>query len=170
MAIVDTVIINGPNIQADGSIRGIIDFTFDAGVPERRSIRAQNQAEWDSKLLSLPSLVEASRTKSDANEASEQDSPIAANKEATDKQVALAFLRNALDEENPYKAFRRFDRFNDFRLTNTWSLGQVVAALSSEGLTSGEWDRMKDRYQYLSDVQRVTVMQDYQTLIDGDDF
>lgn len=167
-AIVSSEVIDGPNIQADDSHRGVIEFTFDDSRVVRKSVRAPDAVSWANLLISLPAEVERSQQESDAEAFSEIDQEITAHKQASIKQVALAYLRNAYQTGHPLAAYQKFSRFNDYRIAQGWNLNQVVAGLTSVGLAEGEWTEMKARYQYLSNSARVTAMQAYQSVLDGD--
>ena len=89
-------------------------------------------------------------------------------KQATDREVAVAYLRRAYSFGHPYKAYIWFERFDTFRQANGWSAGQVATALIAEGLTQDEWDNMLARYLYLREPGRVTAMISFQAVLDGD--
>ena len=80
----------------------------------------------------------------------------------------MAFLRKAYATGHPLTAYQKFSRFNDYRIQRGWSLSQVQAGLAREGLTEDEWQNMRQRYAYLSNAARVTAMQAYQSVLDGD--
>lgn len=168
MPITSSEVVDGPNIQADGQRKGVIDFTFDDGRVVRRVIRAADAAAWASLLIDLEDIVEEKLQVDDAEEASEADNEITAVKQANIKQVALAYLRKAYSIGNPYLAYLKFSRFNDYRLAQGWSLTQVVAGLAEVGLEQEEWNEMLARYQYLSQTARVTAMEAYQGVVTGD--
>jgi len=131
---------------------------------------AKDAISWANLLINLPSEVEESEQLKDAEEASETDEEIIAVKQATIKQVALAYLRKAYSLSDPYQAYLKFDRFNNYRLAQGWTVNQVVSGLTEVGLTQDEWDLMFARYQYLSEAGRVTAMVAYQAVLDGDDW
>lgn len=168
MPIASSEVVDGPNIQADDSRRGTIEFTLDDGRVIRRNVRAPDATAWANLLIDLPAEVEAKIELDDAEIASNTDNEITAVLEASQEQVALAYLRRAYQIGNPYLAYLKFDRFNDYRLVKGWSLTQVVSGLSSVGLTQEEWDEMLERYQYLSNSTRITAMQAYQGVLSGD--
>ena len=168
MPIISSEVVDGPNIQADESRRGTIEFTFDDGRIIRRNIRAKDALSWANLLIDLPAEVEAKAQIDDAEEASETDNEITTVKQASIKQVALAYLRKAYSLGDPYLAYLKFARFNDYRLAQGWTLAQVVSGLTEVGLTQEEWGLMLARYQYLSEAGRVTAMVAYQSVLDGD--
>lgn len=168
MAITSSVVVDGPNVQADGQRRGVIEFTFDDGRVVRRSVRAPDITAWTALLLAIDGEVEAAIQLSDAEEASQTDTEITAVKQASIKQVAVAYLRTAYATGDPLRAYLLFSRFNDYRNSQGWSMDQVVTNLATVGLTDEEWADMKDRYLYLSDAARVTTMQAYDGVLSGD--
>ena len=168
MPIISSEVVDGPNIQADESRRGTIVFTLDDGRIIRRTVRAPDATVWANLLINLPAEVEEKVQIDDAEDASEIDSEITAVNQATIKQVALAFLRKAFGLTDPYQAYLKFDRFNNYRLSQGWTVVQVVSGLTEAGLTQDEWDFTLARYQYLSEAGRVTAMVAYQAVLDGD--
>lgn len=168
MPITNTEIVDGPNIQNDDSRRGTVELTFADGRVFRRRITAINATDWANKLLDIVSEQEAKVAQDDAREESQNDNEIAAVKEASREQVALEYLRAAYEIGDPYLAQIKFGRFNDYRLARGWNINQVVAGLTSAGLTEEEWTDMRARYQYLSQSNRVTTMVAYKAVLDGD--
>lgn len=162
MAIVRQDVIDGPNIQADGSYRGVVEFEFDDGRIVERRIRAADAAVWSNTLVDLPALVEDSIQKDDADEAVAQDIEVQPYKQASKPQIAIAYLRKAHASDDPYIAYLRFERFNDWRLAEGYNLPQVKAALLAAGLPEDEYDAMLLAYQWLDNPGRVTAMQAYQ--------
>lgn len=167
MPVVDTNVTDGPNVQADGQHRGTVEFIFDDGRVVTRNVRAPDANAWANLVADLPQEVEASQEQSDADEAVDNDVEVSNYKQANMKQLAVAYLRRALSSEDPYVAYLRFSRFNDFRLAQGWSLNQVQAGLMDAGLTEDEWDIMRDAYTWLSNAGRVTAMQAYQDVATG---
>lgn len=168
MPITDTNVIDGPNVQDNGDYRGEMEFIFDDGRRIVRAVNAADAAAWANLIVDMPALIEDAIEEKDANEASEVDQEITAYKQASIKRVALAFLRRAYSTGDPYRAYLKFSRFNDYRLAQGWTLNQVVENLSEVGLTDDEWTDMRDRYQYLSQADRVTAMSAFQAVLDGD--
>lgn len=167
MPIVDTNVTDGPNVQADGQHRGTVEFIFGDGRVVTRNVRAPDANAWANLLADLPAEVEASQQLSDADEAVENDAEVADYKEANKKQLAVAYLRRAMSHEDPYVAYLKFSRFNDYRIAEGWNLNQVQAALMDAGLTEDEWNIMRDAYTWLSNAGRVTAMQAYQDVASG---
>jgi len=168
MAIIRTDVVDGPNIQADGSYRGVIEFEFDDARIVRRSVRAPDASSWSALLLTLEAEVQASQERQDADAIVDPDVDISANGQANQKQVALVYLRKAYQTGDPWIAYKLFDRFNAYRVSQGWTLGQVQTQLATVGLTQEEWDLMAARYSYLSQTNRVTAMSGYQDVLAGD--
>lgn len=164
MPIVEVEVIDGPNIQVDGQHRGTVEFIFDDGRVVQRSIRAADANSWANRLADLPQDVNESEQLKDANEAVESDEEVADYKQATAKQLAVAYLRKAVSQEDPYIAYLKFSRFNDYRINQGWSLQQVRTALMGVGLSEDEWNQMLAAYTWLSNAARVTAMQAYQDI------
>lgn len=167
MPIVSQDVVDGPNIQADGERReGVIEFVFASGRVVRRSVNAPDALSWANLLIDLPAIVESAEAENDAETASDSDEEIndADLGEASRELLALAYLRKAYALDSPYDAYLKFDKFNNYRVSKGWSLTQVVAGLSSVGLTQEEWDKILPAYQYLSNAARVTAMAAYQPI------
>lgn len=165
MPIVSSVAFNGePTQQASGEWRGSARYTFDDGRTADRRITAPSAGEWANKMDAYESDVELSMQQRDAEEGVSVDAEIVANKQASIKQRAVAYLRAAMAEDDPYTAFLLLDRFNTYRLAQGWNLNQVQAGLAEAGLESKEWDTVRTAYQYLSNAGRVTAMQAVQDI------
>lgn len=172
MAIVRQDVIDGPNVQASGEHRGIVEFEFGSVGPVgtagnlivTKPLRAPNLAAWSELLVDIGDVVQTSQEESDASEGVSPDEEVVANGQASIEQRAVAYLRAAWETELAYDAFLLFDKFNDFRLAKGWNLNQVAAELASAGLESDEWDAMKTSYQYLSGGQRPATMSDAKTI------
>lgn len=167
MPITDTNVIDGPNVQADGQHRGTLEFTFGDGRVVTRNVRAPDAAAWANLAVDLATQVEAQQQEQDADEAVEANEEVLPYKEASREQLALRYLRRAHADEDPYRAYLKFSRFNDWRLAQGYSLNQVTTALASVGLTEDEWTAMRDAYVWLSNAGRVTAMQAYQDVQAG---
>jgi hypothetical protein len=153
-----------PTQQASGQWRGFAQYTFDDGRKINRRITADTAGEWANKMSDIVPEIEAQMQEGDAAEGVSSDTEITANKQSSIQQRAVAYLRAAMAEDDPYTAFLLLDRFNTFRLAQGWNLDQVPAGLASAGLTAKEWAAMRDAYQYLSDTGRVTAMQAVQDI------
>jgi hypothetical protein len=158
-----------PTIQAHGEYRGVLNAEFDDGRIITKHLSAPDEDAWSAKILQIENSVELEVQRADAEEAAENDVEILSPyRQASLKQMAVAYLRKAQLEPDPYLAYLKFSRFNDWRTREGYTLAQVESALASEGLTSEEWQNMRDRYTYLSNPARVTAMQTYQDILAGD--
>lgn len=158
-----------PTIQASGEHRGTVAVTFDDGRVIERNVRAPNADAWADLIANILTRVQEQVQEADAQEAVENDVEILnPYKEASTAKMAVAYLRRAQETEDPYRAYLKFSRFNDFRVAQGWSLNQVVTNLMAAGLTEDEWTDMRARYQYLSNAARVTAMEAYQNVVAGD--
>ena len=158
-----------PTVEVTGEYRGVLDVTFTDGRVKTVSLRAPDEDEWSAKMLTIQAQVQAQMSRQDAQEAADVGGEIlGAYKEASEQEQALAFMRAAYDEEDIYRAYLKFARFNDYRVRNGWSLTQVVTNLASVGLTADEWEEFKTFWQYASNTARVTAMEAYQGVVDGD--
>jgi len=166
--IVNIAVIDGPNIQADGQYRGTVEFTFDDGRRVLRNVRAPDAAGWSALLLSLEASVLDQVSREDAEASVDPDQDITGVGQANQKQVALAYLRRAYRTGDPWTAYKLFDRFNSYRVSQGWTIGQVQTQLATVGLMQDEWNLMAARYSYLSQTNRVTAMGAYQDVINGD--
>lgn len=113
---------------------------------------------FDTYLTQAGDMVLAQFKLQDAGEGIDADTDIAANKEATAQEKAVAYLRRAWQEEDAYKAYRLLDRFDIYRQAQGWPLNQVQSNLAAAGLTVDEWDSIKTAYQYLSGGTRPADM------------
>ncbi len=158
-----------PTIQVTGEHRGTVTVTFTDGRVRDVSVRAPDADAWADKIANISAKAQSDQEDQDAAEAVEQDIEILnPHKEAGLPKMALAYLRRAQAEEDPYQAYLKFSRFNDYRVNQGWNLNQVQTQLASVGLTAEEWQDMRDRYQYLSNAGRVTAMEAYQSVVAGD--
>lgn len=112
--------------------------------------------------------VEKSLVNNESEEMSETDNEIIAGDYADIRVVALRYLRKAYLIEDSYAAYKKFDRFNSYRVSQGWTVNQVVSNLATVGLTQNEWDTILTRYVYLSNATRVEVMQNYQIILNND--
>lgn len=158
-----------PIVEANGQYRGTVNFVFDDGRTVARNLRAPDEDAWSALLLNIDDEVEAKQQAQDAEEAAETDVEVLnPYKQSSVKQMALAYLRNAMSKQDPYVAFLKFSKFNDWRVREGYNLNQVQTALMAEGLTEEDWQDMRDRYSYLSNAGRVSAMQAYQAVVAGD--
>ena len=59
MAITTVNVLDGPNIQADGQHRGVLEFVFHTGETEVRNVRAPDEASWLALQTSMIPELEA---------------------------------------------------------------------------------------------------------------
>ena len=164
MPIINTNVIEGPNVQSDGQHRGLIEYLFSDGRRVRKYARAPDATTWAALVVNLASSTEDAIIQNDAQESISPGATVAAHKEASIEDAAVAYLRAAWRIEQAYDAFLLFDKFNDFRIAKGWDLNQVQAGLMSAGLTVEEWDEMKIAYQYLAAGNRPVTMSDAKTI------
>lgn len=164
MAIIRQDVVDGPYAEANGEHRGIVEFEFDDGRVIRRNLSAVSLGAWSEKLIDIGAELQAAQERADANDGVSANQEITAHKQANAKQRAVAYLRNAWEQENAYAAFLLFDKFNTYRLAQGWTLNQVQTQLASAGLTAEEWTGMRDAYQYLSSAGRPAIMADNLTI------
>jgi len=156
-------------VQSNGEHRGLVVITFDNRPPVEQNLRAPNAAAWADLLVNVQAKVEQQVAEQDAQKAVDEDVPISEPKgESTPQQRAVAYLRRAYELGDPYAAYLKFQKFNDYRLAQGWTINQVQQNLAVAGLTETEWTDIRNRYAYLSDAGRVTTMQAYQSVLDGD--
>ena len=129
----------------------------EVGTPTLPAVPPDPNA-FNSYLTQAGDMVLASFKQQDAEEGVDADTDIAANKEATQQEKAVAYLRRAWQEDDAYQAYRILDRFNTYRNAQGWTLDQVQANLAAAGLTVTEWDSIKTAYQYLSGGTRPADM------------
>lgn len=153
-----------PTTQASGQVRGTVDVTFTDGRVFTRNLRAADLDAWNDMIANYTAVIEAQVAESDAYDDLNPDEDIAAHKEATVKQRAVAYLREAMQQEYAREGYRRLWKFDQYRQAQGWTVNQVVTNLLEAGLTQEEWDEMLAAYQYLSDAGRPAIMNDYHAI------
>lgn len=153
-----------PTQQASGQYRGTVDVTFVDGRVFTRNLSAPDLDSWNDMIANYTAIIEAQIAEADASSNVNPDEEIVQVGEGTVKQRAVAYLRDAWNQDNCRDAYLRFDKFNNYRLAQGWNLNQVVAGLAEAGLTQEEWDEMRDAYSYLNSAGRPAIMNDYQTI------
>jgi len=146
-----------------------VDYTAD-DILDTVAYESALDAELAPTVASNSVKIEARLAESEAETQSNTDTEIVAGSHAEVALVVLKYLRKAQSLEDPYQAYLKFTRFNDYRVAQGWAINQVVANLLAVGLTQDEWDEMLVRYTYLSNAQRVTAMENYQLVLDGDPY
>lgn len=162
MPVVDTNVIDGPNVQADGQHRGTVEFVFGDGRTFTRNVRAPDANAWANLVADLPTEVAAKVAESDAESDINDSDDIEVKGEATKPQRAVAYLRAAYADDDPYRAFRLMSKFNSWRQSEGYSMPQVKAAMLANGMDADEYDRIVSSYQWLSNTARVLAMQTYE--------
>lgn len=162
------IVINRP----EGNQRFIRENHIDVlGVPRRYEYYAPNnitQINLDANLENNAIRIEKNLSEFESKKITESSDAIIQGDYADIALVAIQYLRKAYNTIDSFEAYKRFDKFNDFRISQGWSINQVVSGLSWVGLTQDEWDLMYVRYSYLINPQRITIMQNYQTILEGD--
>lgn len=155
--------------RLNGATRRIRErHTDDIGVAYIRSYNCALDADVNSLLTANAIKLEAELADSEAESASDTDNEIVAGDYADVALVVLKYLRKAYALNDSYESYKKIERFNNYRVSQGWAINQVVAHLSAVGLTQEEWDLMLARYSYLSNAQRVTAMENYQLVLNGD--
>lgn len=162
-------VFSGPNVQASGSVRGVVDVTVNGRVV-RQSVRAPNLDAWNARLAEIQAEVESAVTLDDAEKDLAAGNIMDAYTQDVREKVSLSLLRKAFQEEDPRTAFQLFSRLDSFRQTRGKSMLDVVALLGPHGLTQAEWDRMVARWDYLGSQSNVSLMDSYQAFLAGDNF
>lgn len=153
-----------PAVQANGEHRGTVVATFSDGRTVERRLRAPDLNAWNDLLAAISATIQTEQSERDAQASVAADGEVAPYLEASSKQVAVAYLRNAWEKEQAYDAYLLFDRFNTYRLNQGWTLDQVAAQLLSAGLEQEEWDEIRVAYQYLSGGGRPDTMANARTI------
>ncbi len=164
MPITETNVIGDVEVLPDGRRRGTLEFVFDDAEVITRVITATDATKWAEFLVDYPAIIEQERRERDAQDGVSPDAEVIAKGEASIEDRAVAYLREAYNQQNAWDAFLLFDKFNDFRLARGWNLNQVQAGLMSAGLTEDEWANMRSVYQYLAGAGRPAVMDTARTI------
>ena len=127
--------------QSSGEYREYAIYSLDDGRIVQKRISEQSQTEWTTKMNSLISIVDEDIAHLDS-ENNIDDAEVKSSGTASIQEVAVAYLQKAWKQEDPYSALILFNRFNDYRNSQGWSLNQVYTNLSSAGLLQSEWDDM----------------------------
>lgn len=151
-----------PTVQASGQHRGTVDVTFDDGRVITLNLRAPDLDSWNDAVANAGAQAQAQMERRDAEEAV-GDQDIAANKEASIAQSAIAYIRSAWNEPQAYDAYLLFDRINTF-ITNNGGWATVKPILLANGLTEEEYDQCAAAYQYLSGAGRPAIMAEARTI------
>ena len=87
-----------PTVQVSGQHRGTVTATFADGRVVNRNLRAAGADDWLAQLAGVSTLIQAETEQRDAQSAVNLDTEIAAKGEASEAQVAVAYVRQAWEE------------------------------------------------------------------------
>ena len=169
MAVISSVLLSGPSIQASGRYRGQAEVVLDDRT-SRPAIDVVDEAAWDTTtspagLVAIGDRVQEQAEQQDATNGIE-DEPVEAQGQATKAQRAAAYFLTAWQAELPQEAYRIWDRFNDYRVAEGLSWAQVKTAFVNQGLvTEEQFDDAKAAWDYLS--TKVPEMTAYQPVLDN---
>jgi len=164
MPIVNTEILNF-TLHAGGN-RAHVKYTFASGLVRQRPLRNAG-IDKASALTFAQSLIpeaEERQQERDAENAYHSDQLIETDAgESTMQQRAIAYLENAMREDDSIIAYHKLKRFNDFRTNQGWTVAQIKAQLN---ITDNQWDTMTTRYTLLdSNSANITA---FEALRDAD--
>ena len=152
-----------PTVQASGQHRGTVDVTFDDGRVITMNLRAPDLDGWNDAVTAAPINAQTQMEERDANEAVTPDEDVAANKEASQAQTCVAYIRQALAQELAWDGWGLLSRINTYVTTHSdWNTAHTH--LLAEGLTQEEYDLAKNAYNYLSGAGRPATMSDALTI------
>lgn len=153
-----------PTVQASGQHRGTVTATFDDGRIIERNLRAPDANSWNDLVANIGAEIQAQMERRDAEEAVSPDAEVAANKESSIAQVAVAYLRSAWNDEQAYDAYLKLARFANYVTNNGYTWNNVQTHLFAAGLTEEEWTGLKTAYTYLNGGGRPAIMADAKTI------
>lgn len=170
MSVVSTTVRHGdPTIQVSGERRGSVQVVFTDGRAVDRNYRTADEPSWDAAVASASAQAQEDMAWGDAQDAADKDVDITGDYgESTKEQQAVAYLYRAYTNPDPYTAYKKFTKFNEWRMRDGLSVDEVRLRLIAAGLEEQTWDLMIERYQYLADPARVTIMEDHQSVVAGD--
>jgi hypothetical protein len=155
-----------PTVQASGQHRGTIKATFDDGRISEKSLRAADADEWNDKVAAAWGDMEADMVRSDAYAAVDPDADVTANKEASQPQTCIAYIKQAWEQESANDAWLLYARINNY-VTSQSDWPTVKPLLLAEGLSEEEFDQASAAYQYLSGAGRPAILANAQTIQDA---
>ncbi len=170
MSVVSTTVRHGdPTIQVSGERRGSVQVAFTDGRVVDRNYRTADEPSWDAAVASAGAQVQQDVARRDAQEAVDKDVDITGDYgESTKDQQAAAYLYRAYTTPDPYTAYKKYTKFNEWRIRDGLSVEEVRLRFLAAGFEERTWDLMIERYQYLADPARVTIMEDHQSVVAGD--
>lgn len=123
-------------------------YTFDNGrVVNLGPCFLQSLDDVESIRISLESKALSIAKRKDAEPILRSDSSVSAIGEATKRDVARQFLEKAMKETDTSKAYLKLKRFNEFRVSEGYTVAQVKAALN---ITDSQWDKIIARWTHLN--------------------
>ena len=142
-----------------GRNRARYRFTFDNQVIEIGPVFVGDEVEANAKLSELePQAIEQAK-KRDAGRLSE----IVDSGETSKVDVARMFLRQAMSEPEPYIAYRKLKRFNEFRISQGYTVAQVKNAMK---ITDKQWQKITARWRHFN--QNAAAIEAYQNIVSDD--
>lgn len=157
MTIINSEVIDGPDTEVGGKVKGRVRYTFADGREVICRLMCPSIGEWPALVTSYTASLERTVALQDAARGIE-DEPIAATQTATQAQRAVAYVQKALEQKIAYDAYRMLDRMNDWRRANGWTVNQVRTQLIDAGLRETDFDKAIAAYQYLSQGTRPAEM------------
>ena len=151
-----------PSVQASGQYRGTVDVLFDDGRVITLNLRAPDLDAWNDAVANAGAQAQEMMESRDAQEAV-GDTDIAANKEASIAQSAIAYIRAAWTAEAAYDAWILFSRINTF-ITNNGGWVTAKPILLANGLAEEEYDQCAAAYNYLSGAGRPATLAEARTI------
>jgi hypothetical protein len=164
MPVVSTDVRDGdPTVQASGQHRGTVTSTFDDGRILEQNLRAPDINAWNDAVANAGVEAQTTMEERDAQEAVTPDADVAGNKEASQAQTCVAYIRDAWSQESAIDAWALYDRINTYVTTHSdWNTAHTH--LLAEGLTQEEYDQAKNAYSYLSGSGRPATLADAETI------
>jgi hypothetical protein len=155
-----------------GERRGNAAFLFDNDIGWREAVglKAPDAPSWAQKLLDLEAEVLAEVQREDAEVGVEEDEEIVPFREASLGMRVLAKLRRAYLLKDRTKAARLFVRVRNYLVANIPNINRTKIRnhLIGLGMPAEEWDKIANRYDWLTDAGHITTMTAMQAIIDGD--
>lgn len=154
---------NPPRPQATGHYRGTIDAVGTDSSIYTFTISAPDLAAWNAAIPEIPSRVNEYFLARDALQAVSDGQDPAANGDAGDAEVCVAYIRTALNEEVAYEGYKLLNRVNNW-VGNNGGWGTVTPTLLAAGLTQAEHDTASAAWTYFNTPERIAAMTDYEVI------
>jgi hypothetical protein len=155
-----------PTVQQSGQHRGTVKATFDDGRTSEKPLRGIDLDDWNDKVAAAWGVMQDDMIRSDAHEAVDPDADVTANKEASQPQTCIAYIKQAWEQESANSAWLLYARINNY-VTGHSDWATVKPLLLAEGLPEEEYDRAAVAYAYLSGAGRPAILSDAQTIQDA---